>query len=314
MLGKKVLVIGELNMDVLMNGISGFPVIGKEIAAQKMSLTLGSSSAIFAANLSSLGVQTSFCGMIGKDFYGRLVMEELQAKGVDSSWVVASENVQTGVTVVLNYGNDRANITHCGAMESFSVVDIPVSKFSEFHHLHISSYFLQKGLQADVVYLFKHAKKHGLTTSLDLQWDPEEQWLFPYQECLPWVDFFLPNEKEILALTGEGELKDALRTLDVFSRTIIVKQGTRGATAFENGKCYHKESFSHSLFVDAIGAGDSFNAGFIFSHLKGNSLPENLVMANLTGAINTTAAGGTGAFTNYSEFASRAKQLFNFEI
>jgi sugar/nucleoside kinase (ribokinase family) len=311
---KGVLVIGELNVDILLNKVQSLPVVGQEILADEMVLTLGSSSAIFAANLASLGITTSFCGMIGKDMFGRYIVTELNNRRVDTSLIAENANYQTGITVVLNYDQDRANVTHCGAMEHFRFDDIPFNQFARFKHLHLSSFFLQKGLQTDIVKLFKAAREHGLTTSLDIQWDPENKWEFPYRTCLPYVDFFLPNEAEILALTGTNQLSDAFELLEAFSNTIVVKRGINGALAYSKGRYTEAKPYLHSHFVDAIGAGDSFNAGFITSFLQGKSLPESLRFGNLTGAINTTASGGTGAFSDLSSFVQKAKTFFQIEI
>ena len=86
---KDVLVIGELNVDILLNKMQGLPVIGKEILADEMAFTLGSSSAIFAANLASLGIVTSFCGMVGKDIFGKFILSELTSRNVDTQLITA---------------------------------------------------------------------------------------------------------------------------------------------------------------------------------------------------------------------------------
>lgn len=311
---KEVLVIGELNVDILLNDINGFPVIGQEILADNLTLTLGSSSAIFAANVSSLGVTTSFCGMVGKDMMGKFILDELHNKHVDTSLVTQSSAYQTGLTMILNYQQDRANVTYCGAMNYFSVRDIPLDKVSQFKHLHLSSYFLQKALQKDIVQLFKTTHDAGLSTSIDIQWDPANEWKFPFEECLPYVDFFLPNEAEILALTRTKQLTDAFNILSSFANTVVVKRGENGATAYHKGNITHAAPYLHNYFTDAIGAGDSFNAGFISSYLNGKSLQESLHFGNLAGAINTTAPGGTAAFSDLSSFAEKAKTIFNILI
>lgn len=314
MSNKDVLVIGELNVDLLLNNLKGFPIVGKEILADQMNFTLGSSSAIFAANLASLGINTSFCGIVGNDFFGKFLLAELSKRQVATDLIVESEQYQTGLTISLNYDQDRANVTHCGAMEHLHIADIPVDQFSQFRHLHISSYFLQKALQKDIVQLFATAKNRGLSTSLDIQWDPMDEWNFPYEKCLPYVDFFLPNEAEILALTDTKQLCDALDILDPHANTIIVKRGENGALAYNKGAYTEAIPYRHSNFVDAVGAGDSFNAGFISSFLQGKSLHESLMLGNLAGAINTTACGGTGAFTDLTSFSNKAKTIFNIEI
>ena len=86
-----VIVVGELNIDIIMNGINRFPEIGKEILAESLDVTLGSSSAIFASNLSSLGSRVSFLGKIGKDEFALTVLNSLQSKGVDTSNIIQSD-------------------------------------------------------------------------------------------------------------------------------------------------------------------------------------------------------------------------------
>lgn len=308
---KNILVIGELNIDIIADHINGFPVTGHEILADKMNITLGSSSAIFASNIATLGVNTSFCGLVGKDLFGEFILDELKNKNVNTSQILQSEKHNTGATIVLNYSQDRANITYCGAMDALDITCIPFAEFHKFDHLHFSSYFLQKGMQADIVKLFIEAKERGLTTSLDIQWDPNNKWGFPYKDCLPFVDVFLPNESEILMLSEESELKKALEKIGKFGNQIIVKLGSKGALAFEKGIAISSPAFLHNHFIDAIGAGDSFNAGFISKYLLQCPLEESLQFANLTGAINTTASGGTAAFKDHESFKIKAKELFN---
>lgn len=314
MINRKLLVIGELNIDVILNHIQGFPVIGEEILAESLTITIGSSSAIFASNIASLGVNTSFCGMVGIDSFGGFILDELRRKQVNVDYIIESDKHLTGTTVVLNYSNDRANITYCGAMEVFNSENIPFEIFSQFNHLHLSFYFLQKGLQADIPDLFKIAKEKGLSTSLDLQWDPANKWLFPYELCLPYVDVFLPNETELLLLTEENNLDKALSKIGRYANKVIVKRGVNGALCYEKGKLISSEPFLHDNFIDAIGAGDSFNAGFILRYLSGNNTEECLRFGNLAGAINTTSAGGISAFDNIESFKNKARELFNIEL
>jgi sugar/nucleoside kinase (ribokinase family) len=311
---KNILVVGELNIDIIADHINGFPVIGLEILADKMNITLGSSSAIFASNIATLGVKTSFCGVVGKDSFGEFILDELKNKNVDTSYISKLDKFKTGATIVLNYAQDRANITYCGAMDVLDINYIPVAEFHKFDHLHFSSYFLQKGMRTDVVNLFKTAKEQGLTTSLDIQWDPHNKWDFPYENCLPFVDVFLPNESEILMLSGESEIIKAVEKISKFANLIVAKRGINGALAFEKGVAISSPSFLHNHFIDAIGAGDSFNAGFISKYLLHCSLEESMQFANLAGAINTTESGGIAAFESQQSFKRKVKNIFNISL
>jgi sugar/nucleoside kinase (ribokinase family) len=307
-----VIVVGELNVDLILNQIDSFPEIGKEKLAQKMNLTLGSSSAIFASNLSALGAKVAFLGKIGNDAFGDLIIDSLKAKGVGTELVVKDNSVSTGATIVLNFNEDRANVTYQGAMNELRISDISNEKLSLAKHLHFSSLFLQPGIKNDVGRLFRLAKEKGLTTSFDMQWDPAEKWDFNYKEVLPFVDVFLPNEQEMLYLTTGKSIEDGLKKLSPFAKHIIVKMGSKGSLLYTGGKSLFKESFLNKEVVDAIGAGDSFNSGFIYKFINGADLSECQIFGNLMGAVNTTAAGGTTAFTNYKNIMKIAKEKFKY--
>ncbi|MGB5850276.1 MAG: carbohydrate kinase family protein [Ignavibacteriaceae bacterium] len=307
-----VIVIGELNVDLILNQIDSFPEIGKEILASKMDLVLGSSSAIFASNLSSLGPKVSFLGKIGNDSFGDLVITSLKTKGVNTDLVIVEEELKTGATVVLNYGEDRANVTHPGAMEHLSIDDITVEKLQRGKHVHISSVFLQPNLQKDIYGIFELAKDTGLTTSLDVQWDPAEKWALDLQKLLPLVDVFLPNEQELLHLAKEDELQKAINKISDFGNTIAIKRGSEGSICWNEGNQNEVPAYLNENVVDAIGAGDSFNAGFIFKYISGSNLKDCQKYGNLIGAISTTKAGGTAAFSNYMQIMEIAKETFEY--
>ena len=154
----------------------------------------------------------------------------------------------------------------------------------------------------------------GLTTSLDPQWDPAEKWDIDLRTLLPYVDIFLPNKVEIMSLASVSSIKSAIEHVRSFSNVVVVKDGTNGAVMWDKTKVIEKPARINDRVVDSIGAGDSFNAGFINSFLKRKSLEDCLDIATVTGAINTTAAGGTGAFTTLEKVKEIAKQRFNYRI
>ena len=307
-----VIVVGELNVDLILDQIESIPEVGKEKLADKMTLTLGSSSAIFASNLSSLGIRVSFIARIGNDVFGRFCKEQLEAKGVDTSMLMIQDDLKTGATIVLNFGEDRAMVTHQGAMKCLGINDISKEMLAIAKHLHFSSYFLQPGFKNNLDSLFKLAKEAGLTTSLDVQWDPAEQWDFDFKTVLPYVDVFLPNETELLNLTGKDSIDAALKTIGEYGKFILVKKGKQGSLLSCNNKIVSGKSFLNDKVVDAIGAGDSFNAGFIFKFIQGFPPEDCQTFGNVIGAISTTKSGGTAAFTDYEETMKIAKEKFGY--
>jgi sugar/nucleoside kinase (ribokinase family) len=308
----EVVVVGELNVDLILNEISEFPVIGKEILAQKMNLTLGSSSAIFASNLSTLGTKVAFIGSVGKDFFGSFCIDFLNARNVITSFINKDDKTGTGITVVMNYGEDRAMVTYQGTMKTFSFQQINLENIKSARHLHFSSYFLQPGLAPDIRKLFMKAKEFGLTVSFDPQWDPDEKWDIDLKGILPYIDVFLPNKKEFMAMTGSENWEKSLSELEDYSNIIVIKDGNNGSYVYHNRKINHLGPFINNEVADAIGAGDSFNAGFINQFINGMPVEKCQEYANLTGAVSTTAEGGTGAFKSLESVKEIAKTRFGY--
>ena len=309
-----VLVVGELNVDIILNQIDGFPEIGKEILAKNFTVTLGSSSAIFASNLSTLGAKTAFLGKVGDDQFADLIHSSLNRKKVDTGYVFRSAELQTGSTVVLNYGMDRANVTYPGAMESLTEKEVRDDILTSAGHMHVSSIFLQPGIKQNLIRLFQRAKSFGLTTSLDPQWDPFEKWDIDLEGLLPYVDVFLPNRKELMCLTKTETVDDGINAIREFANILAVKDGENGAILCHNGVITKINAFLNEEVADCIGAGDSFDAGFISQFIKGVPLKECLRFANLTGAVNTTRSGGTTAFESLDTVKKIASERFSYSI
>ena len=309
-----VLVAGELNVDIILNQINQFPQMGKEVLADKMTITLGSSSAIFASNLSVLGTKVAFAGTLAKDSFGELIMKSLQSKGVNTSNIVFTTEKSTGATVALSFEEERAMVTYPGAMTLFEVKHIPDVLFQQARHLHLSSLFLSTGLKKGIHDLFEKAKSAGMTTSMDPQWDPQERWDVDFTRLLPLIDVFIPNESELLAMTGIDDLNKAADELRRSANVLVVKRGRKGADLWTGEKYIHQPAFLNEKVIDSIGAGDSFGAGFIHKFIQRRPLEECLEFAALTGAINTTRAGGTTAFESMEQVRSIAASSFNYKF
>ena len=311
---KDVLVVGELNVDLILNGLDKFPEVGKEILARNMLLTLGSSSAIFASNLAVLGSHVAFCGCIGRDGYADKILHDLTQKKVDCSYIIRSKTSDTGITVALNVKEDRAMVTYPGAMNELTADDITDEMLSSAKHLHVSSIFLQPALKPGLVSLFKRARALGLTTSLDPQWDPAESWDCNLHELIPYVNVFLPNIEELKNITGKKSMDEALSAIGDAAAIVVVKNGSAGATLYCKGKTTEQAPFLNKNVIDAIGAGDSFNAGFIHRFVHGAPVESCLAFGALCGAINTTQAGGTTAFSDYEAVKRVAHSIFKFQV
>lgn len=309
-----VLVVGELNVDLILFGMVQPPELGKEILADRMTLTMGSSSAIFAVNLAALGAKVAFAGRLGDDAFGRLVLESLQKGGVDTRNIIVDPSTPTGITAVLGWGGDRSMVTYKGAMDDLKEADITGEMLTGARHLHVSSFYLQDGLRPGCASLFKRAHDAGLSTSFDTQWDPQETWQGVH-EVLEHTDIFLPNDAEALAITKTEKIEDALAALHRSGRTVVVKAGEKGAWMRNaDAKDFRVEQLLVNL-VDAVGAGDTFDAGFVHARLKGYDDKSALAFANAVAAHSVTAAGGTAALADRGATKQWLKQQgFNGDL
>jgi sugar/nucleoside kinase (ribokinase family) len=286
-----LLVAGEINPDLILTG-DVTPEFGQvEKLVDAAALTVGSSSAIVACGAARLGLRVGFMGICGDDIFGRFMLGQMQARNVDVSPVIVRKDAQTGLSVILNRGTDRAILTHSGLIAALTASDISDTLLQSARHLHVASYFLQTNLQPDLVNLFQRAQALGLTTSLDTNYDPSETWL-GFDELLAVTNVFLPNEKEALSLSGESDVALAADRLRARVEILAIKLGAEGALGALQGEKVRVPSIPVDV-VDTVGAGDSFDAGFLYGYLNAWSLERSLRLACICGALSTQSAGGT---------------------
>ncbi|MBI4737276.1 MAG: carbohydrate kinase family protein [candidate division NC10 bacterium] len=295
-----VVAVGELNPDLILDGVAGLPRLGQEILADRATFTLGSSTALCAANLAALGLRVGIVGKVGGDLFGDFVLQSLRDRGIDASRVVRDPAVRTGVTVSLAYPQDRAMVTFPGAMASLRGEEVDLAYLSGARHLHVSSFFLQQALQPGCAALFRAAKERGLTTSLDPGWDPAERWDAGLAGLYPWLDILFVNQVEAAALGGKAEWREGAATLGGQVSTVVVKRGMDGAGAMYHGTWHEHPGFPVEA-VDPTGAGDAFNAGFLFGRLSGLQPRLCLRWGNACGALTAGHRGGSGAFSNRAD-------------
>jgi sugar/nucleoside kinase (ribokinase family) len=291
-----VTIAGEINLDLILYGLPEHMPVERELLASGFKVTLGSSSAIVAHNLASLGLKVGFVTRTGSDELGKLALDRLAESGVDLSDVQSGVGSScTGVTVLLPHGKERHILTYTGTMAEMSVEHLPENYLASSRHFHLSSLYLQRAMHPGLPGLLRKLKQAGLTISLDTNDDPEDKWGGILDEILDLVDILLPNERELIRMAGTTTLEAALETIGRRVPVIVVKCGANGALVQDGNIRQHVPGLS-VIPVDTIGAGDSFNAGFISAYLRGASLIEAARMGNITGALSTLAAGGTEAF------------------
>lgn len=295
-----LLVIGEINPDLILAGDDVKPAFGQtEKLVKEASLTIGSSSAIMANSAARLGLRTAIVGLVGDDLFGRFMVSALTQRGIDTSHVVVDDTQRTGFSVILTQGTDRAILTYLGAIDALKAEHVPDKLLRAARHVHVGSYFLQRALQPGLPALFRRAQEWGVSTSLDTNWDPSANW-GDLDEVLAYTSLFLPNEAEACSLTGEQEPLAALAALAERVLLVAVKLGQQGAIARRGAEVVRAQALPVAV-VDTVGAGDSFDAGFIYGHLHEWPLARSLRLATVCGSLSTLARGGTAAQPTLAE-------------
>lgn len=292
-----VTIAGELNLDLILYGLPDALPPERELLATEMTLTLGSSSAIVAHNLASLGCKVGFSSCVGADSFGEIAKDRLRASGVDVSTVRQCDGgAKTGLTVILPREKWRNILTYTGTASALKIGHLDMDYLASSRHFHLSSYYLQAGLREHVPELFRKLKSAGLTISLDTNDDPDDLWEADLHNVLPMVDVLLPNEREAMRIAGCDDLESALRRLRKLVPLVVVKLGARGAIACQGEERIHCAALQLDAVADSVGAGDSFDAGFLSEFVGGADLKACLRKGNLAGALATTRPGGTEAF------------------
>ncbi len=286
-----ILVAGEINPDLILTGDVKPEFNQVEKLVDSAALTVGSSSAIFACGAARLGLKVAFIGVCGDDVFGRFMLDEMQKRNVDVSHVIIRPGGQTGLSVILNRNVDRAILTHSGLIADLQASDIPDDLLRQSRHLHVASYFLQTKLQPDLPALFQRAHSLGLTTSLDTNYDPSEKWV-GFDELLSATDVFLPNKTEALSITKLTDVESAARQLANKSKLAAIKLGAEGALACSQNNLTQSSSIPVNV-VDTVGAGDTFDSGFMYGYLNNWPIEKTLKLACVCGAMSTQKAGGT---------------------
>ena len=206
-----------------------------------------------------------------------------------------AHGTKSGVTIIVPHGSQRHILTYPGTISELRFEDLDLEYLTSARHFHLSSLFLQRDLFPSVPELFRRMKSAGLSTSLDTNDDPDDHWAGVVEEILPFVDILLPNEREAMKMCGAIDVETALLRLAKKVTTVVVKMGAQGAIAIRDGQRFSAPAVPVTV-IDPIGAGDSFDAGFLHQFLRGADLTTCLAYGNLCGAFSTTACGGTEAF------------------
>jgi sugar/nucleoside kinase (ribokinase family) len=297
-----LLVLGDCNPDLILRGGAVEPAFGQaERLIEAADLTIGGSGAITACGAARLGLRTAIAGVLGDDEFGRFMVQALRERSVETAGLVVDAHARTGLSVILSRDQDRAILTFPGAIAELEPEAIDPALLARARHVHISSFFLQTALVPGLAPVLGEVRRRGGTTSVDPNWDPSERWDGGLRELLADVDVLLPNAVEAVRLAGGGDPIQAAQRLTAFGPLVAVKLGADGALAARAGADPVSVRAPVVAALDAVGAGDSFDAGVLAALLDGQSVERALALGCACGALSTRAVGGTAAQPTLAE-------------
>lgn len=296
----KCLVIGDLNIDLIFRRFDRFPEIGSEILAGESFLDIGGSGGIFSAVLSQLGIETSIFSEIGNDLFGRFLIEKLKKFGVNTKLIKINNNEKTGITVTASYPDDKYQLSEINILNSMEQIKLKDDLIRGINHIHFTSYFMMRGLAPkykEFIEVVKDINKN-ITFSLDTNDDPDDKWDGGLSDIIENIDILFLNEKEVLKISGSDNTEDALKKLEGAVEYLVVKLGPRGGIVSSSGETVRRKGITAD-FKDSTGAGDNFDAGFLFGYLNGMDQAVNLEIANICGSNSVESMGGVGEIERF---------------
>ena len=293
---KRVLFIGDVNVDILMGGLTQFPVPDREITCERFEVTMGSAAAICACAYASLGGDAAFCGLAGRDDNGDYMIKGLQAFDINTELIERSDTITTGVTVNLLESGRRTQVTYPGTIARFEGLQLNSCIVGKFDHIHIAGPYQQAKFRPRIAELLKTCRNQSVGTSLDPQWDQTERWEY-VDDWLPQLDYFFVNQDEAASVSGVSDPRGACRALAARTACPVVKAESEGSFLYLDHQVRQVPTWSVEL-VDTTGAGDSFDAGFLFSRLeRGDDHASAARFGNAVGARSCQFSGGVNART-----------------
>ncbi|NUM48677.1 MAG: carbohydrate kinase family protein [Anaerolineales bacterium] len=291
-----VLLFGDYFCDLIITGLQEVPRLGADVFGEAMEIAPGGAYILTVA-LHRLGARVRWAARFGNDLFSRFMLEQVACEGLDTSLFQHIPAPLRSLSVSFSFAHDRGFISYVdefpphalqtviGAQRPRWVINTPFSGEPEFHALAKFVHAQGTRLYTDCQYTTQTLDDPGLTDLLRL------------------TDIFAPNQSEACQLTGESDPERAAARLAEYCPLVLVKCGADGALARSGNQTWHSPALKVDV-VDTTGAGDSFNAGFLAAHLRGESIETCLRWGNICGGLSTTRRGGTTAAPTLEQLES----------
>ena len=311
---KKVACVGILVADTIVAPVTSSPEKGQLVGVDSICVRNGGNAMTASLNLSTLGVESGIFGMVGKDLYGSYLAGILRDKGVDVRGLCTDECVGTSASVVMVDEKGQRSFFHTrGTNAVFTEKDISYSVIDDYDMVFVTGTFLMDRFDGQPTARFlKNCKEKGKTTFLDVCWDATDRWGLLLEDCLPYLDFFMPSIDEARCIARKDDLDEMAQVfMDKGAKNVIIKCGNKGSYMrlqnWEKGKLY--PCYDMGKVVDTTGAGDSFCSGFLAATAKGWAPEQAMEFANAVGGLCCTQIGATQGIVSFEKTLDKMREL-----
>jgi sugar/nucleoside kinase (ribokinase family) len=300
----KILIIGDINSDLIITGLKNYPAPGEESYANDYKIKMGGGAAISSLALSKLGLNPSVFGCVGDDIFSELLTNELRLHGINLKYLKRIKNTSTGMSVTFTNETNRSFITCRSALDHTNLDDVTTEVIDEFDYIFLHNFIPSK--IEEYILFCKKVKSKGKKIIFDVGFDDTGKWDKKIFEVLKYVDIFIPDELEALSFTRCDNIEEALKELSIYCKQVVIKIGKKGAVALDGSDVIYSPTFEADC-VDTTGAGDSFDAGFIYGTMNDMDLKKCLALGNFLGSLSVTSIGGSTGIPENDELSKLIK-------
>jgi sugar/nucleoside kinase (ribokinase family) len=284
-----VILPGVYFCDLVFTGLPGMPSLGKEIFGSGFDILPGGTFNTALA-LHRLGLRAGWAADFGSDFFSQFVLQEAHREGLDESLFKLRDAPLRAVTASLSFPEDRAFISYMDTPET----RLPFDEVQQYRPRVLLMPWL--AYEANAIRLMTLARQQGTYVYMDCQSNDATLQNAGVAEAIRSVDVFAPNATEAQHLTGKETVEEALACLAALAPQVVIKLGAQGVIARQGETVVRSPAIAVKV-VDTTGAGDCFNAGFLYGYLKGQPLEACLRYGNICGGLSTTRRGCQAAPT-----------------